>query len=983
MGIQGLLPLLKDIHNPTHVKEYKGKTIGIDAYVWLHRGAYACAQELVLGQPTDKFIRYAMHKINMLKHFGITPYLVFDGDKLPSKAHTEDDRDKRRAENKSRAEKCLAAGEKEQARDLFSKCLDISPAIAYQLIKVLRREKVSYIVAPYEADAQLAYMEKEGIIDGIITEDSDMLVFGCKRVLFKLDSDGGCIEILQSKLTANKSVSFVGWTIHEFRQMSILSGCDYLESINGMGLKNAHRLLRRYKTVDKVLQAVRLEGKLRVPPTYAHDFRRAELTFLHQRVIDPRNMTLTTITPIPAGVDDLAMDFIGPPIPAHQVPGLASGELDPITREPVLDIMPNRDTSASQQQQQPSKPRAGAFSSASSKASQKPVRDPRQPTLAGFFPQSSQTASSSKSALSAPKQAGRTSIASMLMSTSQPSRSRPSTVLRPKDVNRGHQAPLVSSSPPDASLCLRTRTNAFATQPLVETNGKFKVQKKKDSAENIDTSVVEDTSRYFQLNGGVSPESKRRARNEADEEMEALETISSAAGSSPVRPERGGGASKRSAVRKGLTTTPVVDFSQFRFGAGSTWDCDDLSSNASSNQKKRQREAELDDAYEAQDVENAKFRNVQRPSPRSIIRVQQKLHANRTGQVVTIPSPTPTSNITSSPSSSPIFDKFAWEERTPTARRNVAAAVDSLSDEACDIEEEVDDEERTPRLQNEGKGKGRAVDTAHSPRIGVEEEWEFDAPRIDSSPLQLLHDRDHHSRNSPHESQLGDDWASEVLIRASQGSEVVTELSDDPVHVGGSSPSNWGEEPVRNVDVRASLRREAYARTSGGRSGPTNPLKRRRPAAVLAFPTGAEEEEEEGEMESGLAYVIKDAKSLNGPYGELGFASQPVQQQGSSSLRMAEDDRSRGGMLAPAPGGRPIPKPISRSSSGPASLRSIGEQARIQGRQQRQARPSKAGGNSEQQAEPKRQRLNLRGGDAPAGRPPLQALNLATYRYLT
>jgi len=37
-------------------------------------------------------------------------------------------------------------------------------------------------VAPYEADAQLAYLQKEGLVDLVITEDSDMLVFGCKRV---------------------------------------------------------------------------------------------------------------------------------------------------------------------------------------------------------------------------------------------------------------------------------------------------------------------------------------------------------------------------------------------------------------------------------------------------------------------------------------------------------------------------------------------------------------------------------------------------------------------------------------------------------------------------------------------------------------------------------------------------------------------------------------------------------------------------------
>jgi len=42
-------------------------------------------------------------------------------------------------------------------------------------------------VAPYEADAQLAYLSISGIADIVLTEDSDLLAFGAKRVLYKLD----------------------------------------------------------------------------------------------------------------------------------------------------------------------------------------------------------------------------------------------------------------------------------------------------------------------------------------------------------------------------------------------------------------------------------------------------------------------------------------------------------------------------------------------------------------------------------------------------------------------------------------------------------------------------------------------------------------------------------------------------------------------------------------------------------------------------
>jgi exonuclease 1 len=54
MGISGLLPVLKDITTRTHVSAFKGKTCVVDAYIFLYRGAYTCAQELCEGRPTNR-----------------------------------------------------------------------------------------------------------------------------------------------------------------------------------------------------------------------------------------------------------------------------------------------------------------------------------------------------------------------------------------------------------------------------------------------------------------------------------------------------------------------------------------------------------------------------------------------------------------------------------------------------------------------------------------------------------------------------------------------------------------------------------------------------------------------------------------------------------------------------------------------------------------------------------------------------------------
>lgn len=55
--------------------------------------------------------------------------------------------------------------------------------MALELMHECRKLDVDCIVAPYEADAQLAFLNISGIADYVITEDSDLTLFGCKKVI--------------------------------------------------------------------------------------------------------------------------------------------------------------------------------------------------------------------------------------------------------------------------------------------------------------------------------------------------------------------------------------------------------------------------------------------------------------------------------------------------------------------------------------------------------------------------------------------------------------------------------------------------------------------------------------------------------------------------------------------------------------------------------------------------------------------------------
>ncbi|KAL8674911.1 MAG: hypothetical protein Q9168_000715 [Polycauliona sp. 1 TL-2023] len=321
---------------PCHLKKFAGQTIGVDAYGWLHRGTVACAIDLALGKPTTKFVDYSMNRVRMLIHFGVTPYLVFDGDYLPSKAATELERATKREESKKRGLELHRLGKISQAHLELQKAVDVTPEMARQLIEELKVAGVQYVVAPYEADAQLAYLEQKGLIQGILSEDSDLLVFGAKRLLTKLEQYGDCIEINRSDFTSCREVSLARWTDAEFRQMAILSGCDYLASIHKMGLKTAYRLVRKHKKIEKILRMLQFDGHYHVPAGYLEAFHRAELTFLHQRVFCPETNSIVMMTP--PGVDLHAHDlsFLGAEVDPELALGIVKGDIHPMTKKPIV-----------------------------------------------------------------------------------------------------------------------------------------------------------------------------------------------------------------------------------------------------------------------------------------------------------------------------------------------------------------------------------------------------------------------------------------------------------------------------------------------------------------------------------------------------------------------------------------------------------------------------------------------------------------------
>eukprot|EP00741_Cyanophora_paradoxa_P000306 tig00000403_g297.t1 len=341
MGIQGLLPVLKNIQQDVHLSQLSGKRIAVDGYCWLHRSVFGCAQELFNNpQGTDRYVHFCMNLVGLLRHHGVIPYIVFDGARLPSKAGKEKERQAERAKNRAKAEEYQREGKRDAANEYYAKAVDVTPYMAYRWIRALREQNVEYLVAPYEADAQLAYLCRNGMVDAVLTEDSDLLAYACPWVLFKLDKQGNAKEVKIRNLPSAVELNFHSWTQDMFLQMCVLAGCDFLPSLQGMGVKTAHKFIKGAPSSDVVFRRIQLSGKFNVPQDYRAKFEDACATFTFHWVFDPERQELVhCMRELPEGSGPRP-DILGPEIPPETARRVARGEIDPMTHEPFPSSPP-------------------------------------------------------------------------------------------------------------------------------------------------------------------------------------------------------------------------------------------------------------------------------------------------------------------------------------------------------------------------------------------------------------------------------------------------------------------------------------------------------------------------------------------------------------------------------------------------------------------------------------------------------------------
>ena len=233
MGIKSLNNLLKrfeHIHEEIHLSEYAYKKVAIDTSLFVYKYKFTQGEQWM-----NSFV----HLVSRLRKNEIHCVFIFDSpapdDKKIEQQKRRENREKdkqmvfkledalntfnctgeilqplidldEKLKKKGTSQRLLKVGINIHAIQAYvekikSRTIDIEPRdfeLAKELFKYLG---VPYFMAPVEAETMASDLCKRGIVDAVLTEDTDVLAYGAPVFLSKINtSTDTCVRVVHSEL---------------------------------------------------------------------------------------------------------------------------------------------------------------------------------------------------------------------------------------------------------------------------------------------------------------------------------------------------------------------------------------------------------------------------------------------------------------------------------------------------------------------------------------------------------------------------------------------------------------------------------------------------------------------------------------------------------------------------------------------------------------------------------------------------------------
>lgn len=108
--------------------------------------------------------------------------------------------------------------------------------------------EVPYYYGVSEAEATCAHLCLNGEVDAVMTEDTDILAYGCPFNLHKINVHNNTIMLIEMK----KLLTMLEVSYPQFRDFCIMCGTDYNTNIPKIGPERAFKYIKEYKSIDNL-----------------------------------------------------------------------------------------------------------------------------------------------------------------------------------------------------------------------------------------------------------------------------------------------------------------------------------------------------------------------------------------------------------------------------------------------------------------------------------------------------------------------------------------------------------------------------------------------------------------------------------------------------------------------------------------------------------------------------------------------------------
>lgn len=284
MGIKNLHDFFRSkipgVYQMKNLKELKGLKLAIDTSIFM------CKYKNTYG---NGWLEGFYHLITTLLKYEIDFIFVFDSKPPPEKEDEREQRSIARQKNNERIKEILKNWEdflekekekdeysledfkeylslfsfleKKKEKSLFKKqdiisylmkleknMIPILPEYFSLLRELLNLMNISYYDADSEAEGTCSLMARKNLVDGVLTEDTDVMAYGTPYMYFNLNLQNETVSIL----SLNDILSQLDISFESLQDFCIMCGTDYNSNMKNIGSKKSFKLVQIHGSLENI-----------------------------------------------------------------------------------------------------------------------------------------------------------------------------------------------------------------------------------------------------------------------------------------------------------------------------------------------------------------------------------------------------------------------------------------------------------------------------------------------------------------------------------------------------------------------------------------------------------------------------------------------------------------------------------------------------------------------------------------------------------